>query len=124
MESCSTCGQRLRSPRLLIDLNTNTVSWGETRVRLGARDTEVLKVLYDASPRTVTPRHFDERLLGYGDEERCGTWLRVRMSILRRKLRDMPVNIVTVYGLGYRLMEIPPPVGRDTAGDAGTRHVG
>jgi len=129
MECCSTCGQRLPPPRLLkarllIDLNTNTVAWGETKVPLGACDAEMLKVLYDASPRPVTLHHFEARVLGYGDEERCQAWLRVRMCSLRRKLRDLPVKIITVYGLGYRLMEIRRPDCRRTAREARRLHVG
>ncbi len=107
MSCCSTCGQDLPKTRLLIDLNSNHISLGGRTVRLRPRDAEVLKVLQDASPRFVTPQHIEDRVLGLEAEERCSEWVRVRISMLRKKLRGFPLAIQNRHGIGYRLHEAP-----------------
>jgi DNA-binding response OmpR family regulator len=105
MSCCSTCGQDLPKTRLLIDLNSNHISLGGRTVRLRPRDAEVLKVLQEASPRFVTPRHIEDRVLGLEADERCAEWVRVRISMLRKKLRGFPLAIQNRHGIGYRLHE-------------------
>jgi DNA-binding response OmpR family regulator len=105
MGCCSTCGQDLPKTLMLIDLNSNHITLGGRTVKLRPRDAEVLKVLHDASPRFVTPRHIEDRVLGLEAEERCCEWVRVRISMLRKKLRGFPLVIQNRHGIGYRLHE-------------------
>jgi DNA-binding response OmpR family regulator len=105
MSCCSTCGQELPEKRLLIDLNSNQIILGGQTVKLRPRDAEVLKVLHDAAPRFVTPRHIEDRVLGLEAEERCAEWVRVRISMLRKKLIGLPLTISNRHGIGYCLLE-------------------
>jgi DNA-binding response OmpR family regulator len=103
--SCSTCGQYLPEARLLIDLNSNSVSYGAHSVRLRPRDAEVLKVLQEASPRFISRDFIEERIVGQLAETRCPEWVRVRVSMLRKRLKGLPIRIQNRHGVGYRLLE-------------------
>ena len=106
MGCCSTCGQELPESRLLIDLNTNTVTQGGVVTKLAPLDAELLSVLQEAAPRFVTPRFIEDRLLGLESEERCEAWTRIRVKMLREKLRALPLKIENRTGVGYRLVVV------------------
>jgi DNA-binding response OmpR family regulator len=110
MPCCSTCGQELPEKRLLIDLNSNHIILGGRTVKLRPLDAEVLKVLQDAAPRFVTPRQIEDRVLGLESEERCAQWLRVRISLLRKRLTGLPLSIINRHGVGYCLKEHKGPL--------------
>ena len=109
MSCCSTCGQRLPKSRLLIDLNGNCITMDQRVVHLRPRDAEVLQVLYDASPRFISSRFIEERVLGLEAEERCEEWVRVRIAMLRKRLAGLPLRIRNRHGIGYALEEISAP---------------
>lgn len=106
MTCCTTCGQSLPASRLLVDLNTNRVTLGTLSVKLRPRDAEVLQVLHDAAPRYISPGDLEIRVLGTEAGERCSEWVRVRISMLRKKLEGFPLRIENNHGTGYRLVEV------------------
>jgi DNA-binding response OmpR family regulator len=99
----------LRFGELAIDLGAHEVALGDRRVRLTAREFELLRV-FAAHPRQVLGRdQLFELLWGsWGDRSAVSVYVRK----LRAKLEPDPACprlLVTVWGVGYRF---DPPVAR------------
>jgi DNA-binding response OmpR family regulator len=99
----------LRFGALAIDLAAHEVTLADRRVRMTAREFELLRV-FAAHPRQVLGRdQLFELLWGsWGDRSAVSVYVRK----LREKLEDDPAQprmLVTVWGVGYRF---DPPVTR------------
>jgi DNA-binding response OmpR family regulator len=99
----------LRFGELAIDLAAHEVTLGDRRVRMTAREFELLRV-FAAHPRQVLGRdQLFELLWGsWGDRSAVSVYVRK----LREKLEADPAQprlLVTVWGVGYRF---DPPVSR------------
>lgn len=101
-EPCPTCGAPLpQDGRVRVDLGRNVVVIGSTAVQLLPRQAEVLSVLVEAMPRTLTRGYMIERIYGFSDppSEKC---VEVYVYQIRKKLRGKRLQIKTVWGRGYR----------------------
>lgn len=107
--SCPTCGGVLPETKLVVDLNTNVVVLGSHRIKLRPRDAEVMAVLQEYYPRSVSESRIEDRVLGNESGERCREWVRVRISMLRKKLAGLPIHIANTHGVGYRIVMAPVP---------------
>ena len=100
---CPTCNQKVSADRMLIDLQSNTVSFAGVARRLTPTEAEILDVLWATYPQVVRTDAILSRIDGITGETTYKSF-RQHMCHLRKKLRGMPIAIMTVWGNCYRLM--------------------
>ncbi len=101
---CPCCGAPLPEPRLLVDLNTNFLSYGKRVWYMSPRLAVFAKILIDAWPRTVSKDVLDQGMYGIMDppESELGnypTWA----CVLRKLVRQIGGDVLRVPKRGYRI---------------------
>jgi len=101
---CPTCGgELLQQEEVLLDEELNLVVVRGERVKLTGREFEVLNALVSRMPRPISKALLMDEIYGlFGGEEPVERILDVFVCRVRKKLRDTPLNIETVWGKGYR----------------------
>lgn len=104
---CPCCGQSVEVVRPIIDLQTNTISFGDEKLEIMPRCCVVFAYLILTKwPKTVL---FDDLRFGmWGNQEPNG-WrqgLGTYAHLARPYLRHFGITIVTARGVGYRA-ELP-----------------
>lgn len=99
--------RRLRFGRLEVDLAAHEVLLNGRRVRMTAREFELLRVLVEHPRQVFSREHLFELVWGsYGDRSAVSVYI----SRLREKLEEHPAApryIVTIWGAGYRFDGVP-----------------
>lgn len=104
MNCCPTCKQTVDASRLLVDLVTGVVSCGGKTTRLKPREAEILDLLCEAYPQTLSYEQIIHRVNGaYGADFGMET-LKVHISHIRTGLKGFPLEISKFHREGYRLM--------------------
>lgn len=106
MNCCPTCKQPTMQ-KLLVDLQTGAMTYDGTTIKLTPRQADIMHVLWEQYPQCVTRESLADRVGGmYGDGLSIGT-LKVHVSLLREKLKGLPISISRFARDGYQL-EIQP----------------
>lgn len=94
----------LRFGNTALDLASCTLSVGERRVRLSAREFDVMRLLLRSRERILSKEAILERVWGY-DSEAVENHVEVYVGFLRKKLASIgsDLRISAVRRLGYRL---------------------
>lgn len=102
--NCPTCNQPvLRANRLLVDLLSNKISYGDSVLHLRPREAEIISAIWEMYPQVAPSERIISRVCGIDDDFTNNT-LKQHVCHIRSKLRGMPLEIQTVWGVGYRLM--------------------
>jgi len=103
---CPCCGAEYAPTRLLVDLTSNTVAYGnEVVVCVVPAVTEILHVLNERSPRIARYAELSYGIWGNSDEpERWLNCIRVYISGARRVVERFGARIDIVDRRGYRLV--------------------
>ncbi len=114
MTICPCCGSEVTAA-LLIDLNTNTVTFhGTAREVRPPQVIELLQILHRAWPRTVSYELIADGLWGLPDDGRSSAQHRQHLATLaswaRSAVRQMGIDIEAVSGRGYRLVLLRQPL--------------
>lgn len=94
----------MRGSKLLIDRTGHRISFGKVAVELTPREFEFFDALHKRSPRFTTSSQLAELVLG-DESARCDEWGRVRISMLRKALARLPVQVETRRCRGWRIVE-------------------
>lgn len=86
-----------------VSLDDNAITYRDRRVKLKRMQTEVVSVLAERMPHTVTREHIAVAVWGVDSPENCHRCLDQHVMRLRRALRPIGLNIFTTWGRGYRL---------------------
>jgi two-component system alkaline phosphatase synthesis response regulator PhoP len=93
---------------LQLDLGARTLTLDGKLIELTPTEFNLLKILMESPGHTFGREHLLEKALGYGYEG-FGRTLDTHIRNLRKKIEPDPQNptyIQTVYGIGYRLVEV------------------
>lgn len=102
---CPTCGQPCEAIGLRVDLDTNIVVRGDRWAQLTRQQAEILSIIADAGRRTVLQERILIRLCGWRDHPEHGeTLIRVQIARIRKRIEPLGIEIVSVYGKGYRIV--------------------
>jgi two-component system alkaline phosphatase synthesis response regulator PhoP len=93
----------LRFDRLEVDRGRHTVHWDGHAVTLTAKEFALLVALLEARGRVLTRERLLEEVWGYTYAEGTRT-VDVHVRRLRQKLPGLAPAVVTVKGMGYRLV--------------------
>ncbi len=104
-ESCPSCGQLLPldGARVWTDLNSNDVVVDGDRIRLTARQCELVSALMDAAPSVVSRGGLMDMIYGHMGDEPFEEILGVMICKIRQKLAGTALRIETVVKCGYRV---------------------
>ncbi len=102
---CPCCGGNIRVNRPLVDLNTNTLTYGKWVVTLRPIHAEIASILVDAWPLTARTDRIVRGAWGDSDTRESDklAHLRVAISQLRSKLKETGMGVEVLYGSGYRI---------------------
>jgi len=123
---CPCCGSELGAAELLVDLNTNTIEIeGSAREVWRPQVVELLYILREAWPRTVSYEVIGDGIWGMLDQGRTAAQIRQHLATLatwaRHALKGTGVEIECVASRGYRLVlprqrkVIASPLARDVS---------
>lgn len=105
--TCPCCGSVTGTRLPIVDLNTNTVAWGDKATKLFPIQAEILHLLVRRFPGTVPYDTVISRVWGV-DEPANGAEVSMKVHLcgMRRRLEkaDIRFKIKTVWGEGYRLV--------------------
>ena len=93
----------MQQTRLLVNLDTNCIVFGERAVRAAPKHCEVISVLADALPRTVEYQFLISRVWGTNSNVAIKT-VHTTVCFARRMLEKLGWTIKAEHGVGYRLV--------------------
>jgi DNA-binding response OmpR family regulator len=102
---CPCCGQPMPLRDIAVDLNSNRLMVGDKQVRLKTRLAEVLSVLIDGWPETVTRERISIRVWGLYLTPSEKT-IETHIWSARKILRPFGWTVKSQYGVGYRLARL------------------
>jgi DNA-binding response OmpR family regulator len=102
LTACPCCGSRIEARRPVVDLNTNTVAFGQVSVLATPRVAEVLSVLVGKYPGITT---LDDLIstVWAGDEFVTLSNIRAHVCFARETVEALGFRIRAISGRGYRL---------------------
>lgn len=103
-EGCPCCGAAMNLKKPRVDLNTNTLMFGNSTVELEPKEALLAEILMRRSPGTVTRDELIMHAWPDGEPEVAETGLKVRLCYLRRKATLLGLKIVNVHSVGYRVV--------------------
>lgn len=99
---CKACGRPLEPPPTCgLSLVGKTLSYKEQTLDIPAREAQVMRVLMDAYPKSVTQQRIFSRIWSTATDPKV---VQVYMSFLRKKLKPWGLSITTSYTIGYALV--------------------
>lgn len=105
--TCPCCGSNVVLDRLLVDLNTNTVSFGGKTVKARPRVVEMLSAMLDAHPRIASLDYL--RASVWTNEEYVpARSIRTQVWHARQVTENLGWRVALVWKRGYRLERIDP----------------
>jgi len=103
--NCPCCGQPIPEHRLLMDLNTNILVYGDREIEIRPPQVaEVMHVLVEKWPMTVSNNDLSYALWGMHEPERVLDNIQVHISRARKLIAGTGMKIETIGGRGYRLI--------------------
>ena len=101
---CPCCGHRVASDRILVDLNTNTVTARRRRATLRPSEAEMLSVIAAGHPGTA-PIHRIRTALwgGYDQPAYADRIIHIHATRIRSALKQMGLTLESIPGRGYRI---------------------
>ncbi len=110
---CPCCGHRVAPDRILVNLDTNTITFGRRRAALRPAEAEMLSVIVGGYPGTVPLAHIYTALWGgYDQPLYAEKAVHVHVTRIRHALKTVGLALHNVRGRGYR---ISPEVSHDPA---------
>lgn len=103
---CPCCRQRVETKLPIVDLNTNTLSFGDTHVHLSPQKAEILTVLLERFPAAVSHDTLIRRVWGITEPEKPLIILKTLKCALCRVLRKIGYDIVNTPHVGYKLEKL------------------
>lgn len=104
---CPCCGRPVRGGRILVNLDTNTVTHGRRRVTLPPAEAEMLSVIADAYPGTVPLARIRTALWGgYDMPLSSEKAIHVYASKIRSAIRSIGLRLENVSSRGYRISKV------------------
>ncbi len=100
-----------RIGELLVDPTRHEVWMGERRIDVTPAEFKILKCLCASPGRAFTRQHLLERAFGF-DHDALHRTVDVHIMNVRRKIESdpaAPAYLLTVYGVGYKLADVPTP---------------
>jgi DNA-binding winged helix-turn-helix (wHTH) protein len=97
---CPCCFQRIPNTQLLVDLNTNTITFNGQTVPVANRSAEIVFALNEKYPAIMSHRALKKVLYGHVRENMS---LSSNMVRARNVLAPFGIGIVTVRRLGFKL---------------------
>ena len=99
-------GDRIRVGEVELDVRSMRLTAGEEGVDVTRTEARILRVLLEARGRAVSRDEILLRAISGDDADRAADVRNVDAHVknLRRKIRGLPVSIVTTFGVGYRLV--------------------
>lgn len=103
---CPCCNALVDTDKILVDLNTNAISYGGQTAIVNAKTAEMAAVLAAGSPNAVG---FDALISGmwgaFGKRKNKRKLLGSYALFLRNAIRPLRLELYCIRGLGYRLVE-------------------
>jgi DNA-binding response OmpR family regulator len=103
---CPCCGQELKGEKLLVDLEGNTIAYGNKKVRVSRREAEFARILVQAFPREVPRQEIIDQLFGSRQTDPSKNLVSVYAHKLRPAFYTLGFAITSSYGTGYRLSRV------------------
>lgn len=107
MNCCPTCGHEITQPEskpaLTVDLRENMAVAGYLGARLRPREAEILAVLLENAPKSVSAQYLEACVVGLTEEYRARGWTYKLICSLRKKIAPMGAKIKNIHGVGYQL---------------------
>jgi DNA-binding response OmpR family regulator len=107
LPSCPICDHSCQSfPRIVVDLNTNTLLLDGRPYRLTAQQAEIMSVIAAVYPGLVTRERLMSRVWPFNSDTNAPVTLFSQLCRLRNKLRGTKFALETRREVGVRLKEI------------------
>lgn len=103
--TCPCCGSSVVLSHLLVDLNTNTVSFDGKTIKARPRVIEILSVMADTYPRVTAMDHLRATVWTNVDYLTTND-IRSHIFYVREVVAKLGWRIVSVWKRGYRLERI------------------
>lgn len=111
---CPACGEEFFAPEKPLEfagvrLEARALCWRGEKVHLTQAEYEILRLFFQVRGRVVTGNYlfdFLYSLLPDSDQPATANIGRVWICRLRKKLADLPIKIETVWGTGWKLVEM------------------
>ena len=101
---CPCCHQPVVGNALLVSMDAGTAQRGDTRISLMPQEVRILHELKEAYPSAAKHADLAWSLYGYSnDVEDVGRCIAVVIHRLRKRVRLLNIEIVSVRLVGYRL---------------------
>lgn len=109
--TCPCCNQPVDTKRdlPLVDLNTNSLAYGDVRIHLTPQQTEFMAALVETAPGACSYDRLISRLWGVNEPDAPMITLKAVKWRLCRILCNIGFDIVTLPGVGMRLTKATPP---------------
>lgn len=101
---CACCGSTVKVVKPLIDLNANTIAWGDKSVKTTPMCVEVVHALGAAYPNAIAHDRLMFALWGSNGEQGSAETLKVHITKTRQAIAPLGLRIENVWGQGYRLV--------------------
>ena len=112
MSCCPTCGRPMPPSKLIVNLDTGTVTHGMERARFSPTQTEILHALAQASGGFLTHERLGGAVWGLASDVDERENLRQHLWRMKPKLRRLGVEIVNERGRGYTIQVMTPTEAR------------
>lgn len=99
----------------MVDLNTNTVAFRNDARRMTPQAVELLEILKEKYPETVSMERIIARLVGPRDLKNAPGLIRKIVGRAREQSAGMGLEVHNVHSLGYRLVINAPMQNRTSA---------
>lgn len=109
---CPCCGGDTDPADLLIDLNTNTVSFRDECRSVTPQAAELLEILKEKFPATARMEWIIKRMIGLRDLKNPEGLVRQVVTRARQTCSEMGFEIQNIHGTGYRLVIQNPKLDR------------
>jgi DNA-binding response OmpR family regulator len=103
---CPTCGATLPKDGVVLDRESQIIIADGKFAQLPKAEFDLFSVLWDAGGRLVTKEALMDHLydlFAEGEEPHIKI-IDVFVCKLRKRVKDLPINVETVWGRGYRIL--------------------
>jgi DNA-binding response OmpR family regulator len=104
--TCPCCGAALKPSDILVDLNTNTITYGGRSVKVSSQVAEYAYIIWRASPGTATQTDFEIGVYGIEDLKNPVDYTKVIVTNLRRSVSHLGLDVENVTKRGYRFSKV------------------
>lgn len=101
--ACPCCGNKIEQKLPLVDLNTNTISFGEHVVPLQPQIAEFTHAVVERFPGVASYDYIAASLWGIKEPGNAADVIKVQACKVRRVFRKIGFDMQTFHGRGFKL---------------------